>query len=82
MSYASTNSIFYLSSYWSSDESIKLISNIAKVPQSLQAYNKGGMLQAAIRGTASILIVMPLIIVYLFVQNKIVEGVERSGIVG
>ena len=80
--YASTSSIFYLSSYWSSDEAIKLISNIAKVPASLQAYNKGGMLQAAIRGTASILIVMPLIIVYLFVQNKIVEGVERSGIVG
>ena len=80
--YASSSSIFYLSSYWSSDEAIKLISNIAKVPPSLQDYNKGGMLQAAISGTASILIVFPLILVYLVVQNKIVEGVERSGIVG
>ena len=80
--YASSSSIFYTASYWSSDEAIKLISNIAKVPASLQEYNTGGMLQSAIRGTASILIVLPLILVYLVVQNRIVEGVERSGIVG
>ena len=80
--YASSSSIFYLSSYWSSDEAIKLISNIARVPQSLQQHVKIPMYESAVKGTGSILIVMPLIIVYLFVQNKIVEGVERSGIVG
>ena len=80
--YASGTSIFYLTSYWSSEDAIKLISNIATVPKSLQKYNNGGVIASAVRGTASILIVLPLIIVYLFVQNKIVEGVERSGIVG
>lgn len=37
---------------------------------------------AAISGTASILIALPLIIMYVFLQRRIVEGVERSGIVG
>ena len=80
--YASSSSIFYLSSYWSSDDAIKLISNVARVPKSLQDYVKLPMYESAVKGTGSILIVMPLIIVYLFAQNKIVEGVERSGIVG
>lgn len=80
--YASGTSIFYLASYWSSDDAIKLISNIAKVPESLGDYTSIPMYESAVKGTGSILIVMPLIIVYLFVQNRIVEGVERSGIVG
>lgn len=41
-----------------------------------QAYS------AALSGTASILIALPLIIMYVFLQRRIVEGVERSGIVG
>ena len=81
--YASSTSIFYLASYWNNEDAIKLISNVARVPDSLGSYNSSlPMYASAIRGTGSILIVMPLIIVYLFVQNKIVEGVERSGIVG
>jgi len=79
--YASSSSIFYLASYWSGDDAIKLISNVARVPNSLSG-TRNMMYESAIKGTGSILIVMPLIIVYLFVQNKIVEGVERSGIVG
>ena len=81
--YASQSSIFYLSSYWSGENPIKLISNVAVVPKSLGVAVKNlPLYESAIRGTGSILIVLPLIIVYLFVQNKIVEGVERSGIVG
>ncbi len=80
--YASGTSIFYLASYWSSDDAIKLISNIAKMPESLKGVSNLSMYESAVKGTGSILIVLPLIIVYLFVQNKIVEGVERSGIVG
>lgn len=38
--------------------------------------------RAAVMGTASILIALPLIIAYVFLQRRIVEGVERSGIVG
>lgn len=35
-----------------------------------------------VQGTLTILIAFPLIIMYCFLQNKIVQGVERSGIVG
>ena len=80
--YASGTSIFYLASYWNSEGAIKLISNIATIPPSLSTANVSSLYGSAIKGTGSILIVLPLIIVYLFVQNKIVEGVERSGIVG
>ncbi len=38
--------------------------------------------QSAIQGTATILVALPLIIAYVFLQDKIVQGVERSGIVG
>ena len=80
--YASSASPFYNASYWSGENPIKLISNIAKVPDSLSVNSKIANYSSAVIGTGSILIVMPLIIVYLFVQNRIVEGVERSGIVG
>ena len=32
--------------------------------------------------TSTILIALPLIIAFIFLQNKIVQGIERSGIVG
>ena len=80
--YASINSPFYRASYWSGENPIKLISNIAKVPDSLSGVSNMATYSSAVIGTGTILIVLPLIIVYLFVQNKIVEGVERSGIVG
>ncbi len=81
--YASINSPFYLSTYWADEENaIKLISNIATVPETLSKYSNMANYKSAVIGTGTILIVLPLIIVYLFVQNKIVEGVERSGIVG
>lgn len=74
-------SVFFQSTYWSKPEALRLISHISEIPSSLR-NTKEPQFETAIRGTASILIVMPLIIVYLFVQNRIVEGVERSGIVG
>lgn len=36
----------------------------------------------AVSGTSTILIALPLIIAFIFLQNKIVQGIERSGIVG
>ena len=74
-------SIFFEASYWGKEDSLKLISHISSIPPSLQ-NTKITNFENAIRGTASILIIIPLLIVYLFVQNKIVEGVERSGIIG
>lgn len=75
--------IFFDPGYWDKEGAMKFMSSITGVPKSLVAGTKNLPAYAsAITGTASILIVAPLIILYLFVQNKIVQGIERSGIVG
>ncbi len=57
--------------------------DIIKIPSSLDTeYAGANMYQAAIRNTAGILILMPLIIIYSFAQKQLVQGIERSGIVG
>lgn len=60
------------------------IARIAKsVPSSLALATRNlPQYSSAITGTATILIALPLIIAYIFLQDKIVQGVERSGIVG
>ena len=35
-----------------------------------------------LRNTAAILMVIPLLIIFIFAQRKLIEGIERSGIVG
>lgn len=61
-----------------------LLSNLASVvPSSLDLNYAGGELfKSAIRNTAALLILAPLIVVYLFCQRYLVQGIERSGIVG
>ncbi|MBO5286769.1 MAG: carbohydrate ABC transporter permease [Clostridia bacterium] len=76
-------SIFFNPSYWNQEGSLEFMSSITGVPPSLSAGTKNLPAYAsAITGTATILIALPLIIAYLFVQNFIVQGIERSGIVG
>lgn len=75
-------SIFFDKTYWGTGD-IRLMSSIVEVPEALELASKNlSAYQWAIKGTAAILIVLPLIIAYLFVQNKLVQGIERSGIVG
>ncbi len=60
-----------------------LLPDIVKVPKSLDTnYAAKEMFTSAIRNTAGILIVAPLIVLYLFGQKYIVQGIERSGITG
>jgi len=74
---------FFTSLYWTRDNAWPTISRIVGVPKSLlDATRNLEVYQAAITGTATILIALPLIIAYIFLQGKIVQGVERSGIVG
>ena len=81
--------------FWTeAEDTIPLLSsgNFAGVmPQSIYtAYGIGGtsnvaawdIYVTAISGTSTILIALPLIIAFIFLQNKIVQGIERSGIVG
>lgn len=63
-----------------------------KTPKSIAALvdaAKGGqyaqvkdMYESAVRNTSAIMILIPLIIVYLFFQRYLIQGIERSGITG
>ncbi len=60
-----------------------LMHDIIIIPKALDINYAGKELySAAIRNTAGILILAPLLIMYLFLQRYLVEGIERSGIVG
>ena len=86
---------FFLDMFWTEEaDAIPLLSSgnfAGLVPQSLYGeYGVGLTGQAAawdtymtaVSGTTTILIALPLIIAFIFLQNKIVQGIERSGIVG
>ena len=77
-------SIFFSQGYFDEPGSIQFLSTIARTtPVSLRAaVDEVALYGSAITGTSSILLALPLIIAFVFVQNKIVQGIERSGIVG
>ena len=55
--------------------------DIIKVPSTLDVQYAGqNMYTAAIRNTAGILILAPLIFIYCFAQKSLVQGIERSGL--
>lgn len=52
------------------------------IPKTFDFLYDNPLYQAAIVSTASLLIILPLLILYLFLQRKFVESASRSGIVG
>ncbi|MBR4296082.1 MAG: carbohydrate ABC transporter permease [Clostridia bacterium] len=56
---------------------------ISDIPLSLRTdYAGQGLFYQAIHNTAGMMVIAPLIIMYLFCQRYLVQGIERSGIVG
>ncbi len=47
-----------------------------------ESISKGTMMSSVMQNTAVILIILPLFIFYLIFQKKLIQGIERSGIVG
>ena len=73
---------FYTRLFCTSRSSI-LLSKIISIPRTLDtAYAGGNMFSAAIRNTCGLLIIAPLMIVFLFCQRYLIQGIERSGITG
>ncbi len=62
--------------------STKLMPNIVTLPKSLDTTIAPSMYSAAVNNACAMLIIAPLIIIYLFCQRYMVQGIERSGIVG
>ena len=65
---------------------IHMLPDIVEIPASIQAdvsqFPASNLWTSAIYNTCALLIVLPLLILYLFCQRYLVQGIERSGIVG
>ncbi len=80
---------FYTTMFLAKENSaFVFMKHIARTPEYIgellktETQNISNAYSAIVLGTASILIALPLLIAYVFLQRRIVEGVERSGIVG
>ena len=71
---------FYTTMFFTSAKT-ELLVKIVGVPQSLKLdYSGQAKYYAAISNTCGLVIIMPLVILYLFCQNFLVQGIERSGL--
>ena len=71
---------FYTTLFFTTNKTI-LMPQVVEIPQSLEtSYPGQNLYYAAIRNTCGLLIILPLIIMYLFCQNFLVQGIERSGL--
>lgn len=79
---------FYVRLFYNADASERamLMPDVyTSIPASLKmgdTYAAKSLYENAIRNTAGIMIIAPLVILYLFCQKYLVQGIERSGIVG
>jgi len=75
---------FYTTLFFFSDiDKIYLMPDIVKIPRTLMTEYAGQSLYYnVINNTAGMMAIAPLIILYLFCQRYLVQGIERSGLVG
>ncbi|MBQ8552112.1 MAG: carbohydrate ABC transporter permease [Clostridia bacterium] len=60
-----------------------LMPDIVGVPATLDTqYAAQNLYESAIRNTCGLLILLPLLVMYVFLQRYLIGGIERSGIVG
>ena len=63
--------------------SMVLMPDIIAIPKTLDTqYAAQNLYESAIRNTCGLLILLPLLIIYVFMQRHLIGGIERSGIVG
>ena len=71
---------FYTNVFFTTNK-VKLLPKIVGVPSSLSNdYAGQNIYYAAIRNTCGLMIIAPLIVMYLFCQRYLVQGIERSGL--
>ena len=75
---------FYTTLFFFSDANkVYLMPDICQTPPSLDIEYAGKTLyDNVIKNTAGIMVIAPLVILYLFCQRYLVQGIERSGLVG
>jgi ABC-type glycerol-3-phosphate transport system permease component len=58
-----------------------VLSQIVEIPKSLDTdYAGQSLYETAIRNACGIMIILPLVVMYIFMQRYLVEGIERSGL--
>jgi len=74
---------FYTSLFFTTSGT-KLMNSIIEVPKSLLVNlpTAADQYQNAIRNTCGLLIIAPLVIIYVFAQKFLIQGIERTGITG
>ncbi len=71
---------FYTGLFFTTTKTV-LMPKIVGIPNSLTTdYAGQNLYYAAIRNTCGIMIIAPLIVMYLFCQKYLVQGIERSGL--
>ncbi len=74
---------FYTNIFFPSKDDFVFLSRIVKIPSTLDTQYAGETaFTTAINNTCGLLILAPLVVVYLFGQKSLVQGIERSGITG
>ena len=72
---------FYLPAFMPTSNTVFLSRGFMGIPASLDTGNAGkAFFESAIKNTCGLMIILPLIIMYLFCQNYLVQGIERSGL--
>ncbi len=73
---------FYTSIFFTK-ENIYLMKSIIQIPKSLETVSTDkNMYNAAVRNTCGLMLIAPLVVIYLFCQRYLIQGIERSGITG
>ncbi len=71
---------FYTELFFTTTKTV-LMPDIIGIPTTLEMEYAGQSLYyAAIRNTCGLMIIAPLVVMYLFCQNFLVQGIERSGL--
>ena len=73
---------FYTNLFFGLDGDLYLMADVVKVPASLKPTVGGLLYESAVKNTAGMMAIAPLIVLYLFCQRYLVQGIERSGLVG
>ena len=72
---------FYTTLFLPSKDAPELMVDLVQVPPSLtKEYPGQSLYYAAIRNTCGLMIIAPLVVMYLFCQKYLVQGIERSGL--
>lgn len=74
---------YYTTLFFTTQKTVLMPSLVDKIPPSLTTNYAGqNLYYSAIRNTCGLMIIAPLVVLYLFCQRYLIQGIERSGITG